>query len=262
MDLVYSTKELSRVLTEHTAEANKILARTLQYIEQTKHARLDFPREKMLNYHPPKTHKKPTDIVNPYTSDDYCTTDGIINDDEVPVERGYDYTQASALILTCLTDIDLSDQLPTRQSTSGYLLYLNSILFHWRERTEKLIMTVTAAGEYVALSRDNQACKHVSAVLRFLGNHTLHYHLYTDNQAAEHIATQPTMSEHSRSIDLRHHSIRQDYIENGMRIGGVSSKGKTADTNQSPPPSPAIRPAGTGWNTSINRNDHLFPPSN
>jgi hypothetical protein len=65
--------------------------------------------------------------------------------------------------------------------------------------------------------------------MRFFGNHTPHYHLYTDNQAAEHIATQPTMSEHSRSIDLRHHSIRQDYIENDMQIGGVSSKDNTAD---------------------------------
>jgi hypothetical protein len=37
------------------------------------------------------------------------------------------------------------------------------------------------------------------------------------------------MSEHFRSIDLRHHSIRQDNIENGMRIGGVSSKNNTAD---------------------------------
>jgi hypothetical protein len=38
------------------------------------------------------------------------------------------------------------------------------------------------------------------------------YHLYTDNRAAEHIATQPTMNEYSRAIDTRHHAIRQDYI--------------------------------------------------
>ncbi len=37
------------------------------------------------------------------------------------------------------------------------------------------------------------------------------------------------MNEHSRSIDLRHHSIRQDYEEDGMRIGGVSSKDNTND---------------------------------
>jgi hypothetical protein len=55
------------------------------------------------------------------------------------------------------------------------------------------------------------------------------YHLYTDNQAAEHIATQPNHSEHSRSIEIRHHEIKQDYVEGGMRIGGVSSQNNTAD---------------------------------
>ena len=203
----------------------------------------------MLNYQPPKTRKKPTDIINPYVSDTYCSTDGIINDDEIPVEKGYEYVKEKPLVLTCLTDIDLGGQLPTRQSTSGYLLFLNGVLFHWRGRTEKLVMTATAAGEYVALSRGNQASKHVSAVMRFFGNHTPHYHLYTDNQAAEHIATQPTMSEHSRSIDLRHHSIRQDYIENGMRIGGVSSKENTADILTK-----ALQPDLHTTHTS-----HLFP---
>ncbi len=132
MNPVYTTKELLRVRTEPTAEANKILARALQYIEQTKHARLEFSREKMFKYQPPKTRKKPTDIVNPYIPDDYCSTDGMVNDDEIPTEKGYEYTQAPPLILTCLTDIDLGGQLPTRQSTSGHLLYLNGILFHWQ----------------------------------------------------------------------------------------------------------------------------------
>jgi hypothetical protein len=229
MDLVFTTKELSRVLCEPTKEANQILARTMQYVEQTQHARLDFKRDNMLNYTPPKTRKKPHDLVNPYETDAYCLTDGIINDDDKPIKHGYSYTHDIPLILTCLTDIDLGGQLPTRQSTSGYLLYLNGQLFHWRGRTERLIITATAAGEYIALSRGNQASKHVNAVMRFFGNHSPHYHLYTDNQAAEHIATQPNMSEHSRSIDLRHHSIRQDYLDDLMRIGGVSSKDNTSD---------------------------------
>jgi hypothetical protein len=31
------------------------------------------------------------------------------------------------------------------------MLYLNGQLFHWRGRTERLIITATAAGEYIAL---------------------------------------------------------------------------------------------------------------
>ena len=37
------------------------------------------------------------------------------------------------------------------------------------------------------------------------------------------------MFDHSRSIELRIHSIRQDYLENMMRIGGVKSRDNTSD---------------------------------
>ena len=46
---------------------------------------------------------------------------------------------------------------------------------------------------------------------------------------AEHIATQPNMNDHSRSIDIRIHGIRQDYLDNAMRIGGVASEDNTSD---------------------------------
>jgi hypothetical protein len=79
------------------------------------------------------------------------------------------------------------------------------------------------------MSRGNQACKHVREILKFFDNTHNTYYLYMDNQAAEHLATQPNMSDNSRSIDIRHHEIKQDYVEGGMRIGGVSSKDNTAD---------------------------------
>jgi hypothetical protein len=63
----------------------------------------------------------------------------------------------------------------------------------------------------------------------FFGNTTNIYHLYTDNQAAEHIATQPNMNDHSRSIDIRIQGIRQDYLDEAMRIRGVASTDNTSD---------------------------------
>jgi hypothetical protein len=179
----------------------------------------------------PKTRKKPTDIVNPYATEDYCLSDGIRQPDDFPIKQDFIY-DGPPLTLMCQTDIDLGGQLPTRQSTSGYLLYIQGQLFHWRGRTEKLILTATTAGEYVALSRGNTATKHVNGILKFFGNKHHDYYLYTDNQSAEHIATQPTMSDHSRSIDLRIHSIRQDYLENMMRIGGVKSRDNISDIHK------------------------------
>ena len=63
----------------------------------------------------------------------------------------------------------------------------------------------------------------------FYGNGKPNYFLFTDNQAAEHIATQPNMNDHSRSIDIRHHAIRQDYVNGEMRIGGVATQDNTSD---------------------------------
>ena len=37
------------------------------------------------------------------------------------------------------------------------------------------------------------------------------------------------MNEHSRSIDIRHHAIRQDYVDGLMRIGGVDTQDNTSD---------------------------------
>ncbi len=109
------------------------------------------------------------------------------------------------------------------------MVYLNGVLVHWRGRTERLILQTTAAGEYVALNRANTTAKFIRDILQFYGNTDNIYHLYTDNQAAEHIASQPTMNEHSRAIDIRHHAVRQDYIENKMRIGGIASEDNTSD---------------------------------
>ncbi len=133
------------------------------------------------------------------------------------------------MIQTCMTDIDLAGQNETRQSTSGTMNYLNGVLVHWRGRTERLIVHTTAAGEYIALSRGNATAKYMRDIMIFYGNTQNIYYLYTDNQAAEHIATQPNMNDHSRSIDIRIHGIRQDYLDNAMRIGGVASEGNTSD---------------------------------
>jgi hypothetical protein len=113
----------------------------------------------MITYTPPLTRKKPTDIINPYTVD-YCLTDGIPQADDIPLAQLYTYN-GKQMILACQTDIDLGGQTETRQSTSGYILYLCGCIVHWRGQTEKLVSKSTAAGEYVALSRGNTASKHV-----------------------------------------------------------------------------------------------------
>ena len=187
-DIAFVTKELSRVLDKPTKTANEIVKRALIYSHRTKDAHLRFSSILMKDYTPPKTRRKPTDAFTTYDVDHFNTYDGIQHVDDQPQQQDYIHT-GDQVTLTCLTDIDLAGQPDTRQSTSAYTMYLNGMLFHWRAHTEKLIIQSTASGEYIALSRGNQACKHVREILKFFGNTQHIYHLYTDNQAAEHIAT-------------------------------------------------------------------------
>ena len=159
----------------------------------------------MQNYKPSKTRRKPTDKETKFYDADYNITDGIAHVDDREPTQEYRYTK-SQITQVVLSDIDLAGQVETRQSTSGLMVYLNGVLVHWRGRTERLILQTTAAGEYVALNRANTTAKFIRDILQFYGNTDNIYHLYADNQAAEHIATQPTMNEHSRAIDIRHHA--------------------------------------------------------
>jgi hypothetical protein len=230
-ELTYTTKELSRVLQQPTKTANEILKRALRYAAQTKDAYLSFNHDTMQSYTPPKTRRKPTDTETTcYDTQEHNVEDGIRQpDDEQQVQEFIYKGTGEHVIQTCMTDIDLAGQVETRQSTSGTMNYLNGVLVHWRGRTERLIVHTTAAGEYIALSRGNATAKYIRDIMIFYGNTQNVYHLYTDNQAAEHIATQPNMNDHSRSIDIRIHGIRQDYLDNAMRIGGVASEDNTSD---------------------------------
>jgi hypothetical protein len=75
----------------------------------------------------------------------------------------------------------------------------------------------------VALSRGNTTCRFIRDKLGFWGNTNNIYYIYTDNQASEHIMTQPTLNEHSRSIDIRHHAVRQAYLDGDVKVGGVNT---------------------------------------
>ena len=61
-DMVYATKELSRVLSSPTPLARSLLQRALLHAKRTAHATLRFRCTDMSSYTPPPTRKKPTDL--------------------------------------------------------------------------------------------------------------------------------------------------------------------------------------------------------
>jgi hypothetical protein len=109
------------------------------------------------------------------------------------------------------SDCDLAGQQETSQTTISLMVWVSGALVRWRAHTERIIISFTAAGDYVALSKGNTTAKFIREVLKLYGNKHKNYFLLTDNQAAEHIATQPTMNEHpthhESTRSLRHYQF-------------------------------------------------------
>ncbi len=145
---------------------------------------MDYNPNKMLTYTLPATRKIPHAQQDLYDTQDYIHHDDIPHHDDKPTPQPYTFN-GPQITTTCYTDIDLAGQQETRQSTSGYLLYLNGASVHWHGRTERLIIKSTAAGEYIALSRGHAACQFMTTILQFYGNTATTAYLFTDNQAAE-----------------------------------------------------------------------------
>ena len=90
---------------------------------------MEYDYNRMSQFTPPETRKKPTDKTDIYNTDDYNIQDEIPNNDDIELKQEYLYKRPQ-LKLTCETDIDLGGQKETGQSTSGYRLYLNGALVH------------------------------------------------------------------------------------------------------------------------------------
>jgi hypothetical protein len=118
-DVVYTTKELSRVLNEPTKIANEIVRRALLYVKRTKNAHLRYSHNAMSMFKPPPTRKKPTDITDNYDTSNYNITDDIIHEDEKEHTEKHRHVGPTMHVM-CQTDIDLAGQTETRQSTGAH----------------------------------------------------------------------------------------------------------------------------------------------
>ena len=97
-----------------------------------------------MKWTPPPTRKKPTDVKN--TNDEVCNynlQDNIIQPDKISSPQSYCHL-GPQLVLSCQIDIDLGGEL---ESKSGFTLYLNGLMVHFRGRTERLVLKSTASGE-------------------------------------------------------------------------------------------------------------------
>jgi hypothetical protein len=96
----------------------------------------------------------------------YNLTYNITHADEIEQTQDFIYP-GHTLDVVFNTDCDLAGQIETRQTTATLMVWVSGALVHWHGHTERIIILSTAAGKYVALSKEynGNVCSKFTQVL-------------------------------------------------------------------------------------------------
>ncbi len=98
---------------------------------------------------------------------------------------------------------------PTKDSYSGYVIFVNCTPIMWGSARQKVVADSTCAAEFVAASACCKQLTHVENMFRFFGFICKKpYPVYTDSQAALAIAMNDQRMGKIRHISIRYHLVR------------------------------------------------------
>lgn len=117
--------------------------------------------------------------------------------------------------LTGYCDADWAGDTENRKSTCGFIFFLGKGPISWSTKQQSVVARSSAEAEYLALSYATEEAIHLRQLLAELGfpqkEATI---IYSDNISAIKLSNNPTFHKRTKTIDIRHHFIR-DHVEKG-----------------------------------------------
>ena len=112
--------------------------------------------------------------------------------------QGILFSATSALSLKAYADADWGSCLDTRRSTTGYCVFLGDSMISWKSKKQQTVSRSSAEAEYRALACVTSEILWIQSLLKDLQVATGPTLVFCDNQAAIHLATNPSFHERSK----------------------------------------------------------------
>eukprot|EP00253_Pinus_taeda_P027417 PITA_27417 len=141
------------------------------------------------------------------------------------------------LTLHAYTYVDWARSVDDRKSTSGVAIFIGSRLVSWFNKKQSSIALSTAEAEYVAAA---SCCTQLLWMMQTLQDFqitcTPPISILCDNTSAISISKNPFMHSKTKHIQMKYHFLREQVLEQKVKLEYVPSKEQVADILTKPLP--------------------------
>ena len=148
--------------------------------------------------------------------------------------QGLLFLAQSNLTLTTYGDADWGNCLDIRKSTSGYCVFLGESLISWKSKKQPTVARSSAEVEYRVMANVTSEVEWLIKLLQDFGVSPGSVKLLCDNQAAQHIASNPTFHERTKHIEIDCHFVRERVQSELLKLIHVKSQHQLTDIMTKP----------------------------